>query len=101
MKFDLARHCPLIRSSFDKLAAFNPRRVGLHGMVRGSGDATLPLIGGAGGRSVPLRVMDRRYDLMALGSAQRRRMAIALGDKTGERSSPLFKWCGTTTHNLQ
>jgi len=56
-------------------------------------------MGCRGAPKAPLRVLDRRYGLAALG-AQCPGGADA-GGCTGARSGPLAKMCGTTTHILR
>ena len=53
-----------------------------------------------GERSLP-RVVDRRYDLLALEWVQRPERATAWGMQRGRAASPLAKMCCSTTHILR
>ncbi len=49
----------------------------------------------------PRRGIKHRYVCMAMNRLNAWASSLAEGDRTGERSSPLLKWCGTTTHILR
>jgi len=94
-------------SSFDKVAASNPRRVGLNGIVWGLVGRTPPSRWVQGERSLPREWFNRRYGLH--GVEWRMNEVIgpghAIGRRgcNGERASgfPLPRWCCMTTHILR
>lgn len=87
---------PMIMSSIDGLAAFNPRRVGL-----GSWGQERPHVDGCRESEVSLRVVKRQYDCMAQKRARCPEGARSGGCNGGAQRVPLPRWCGTTTHILR
>ena len=61
-----------------------------------------PWFGAGGeGRLQALRVVDRRYGLLALERAQCPKRATGWGMQRGRAAAPLPRWCYSTTHILR
>tara|TARA_R110002124_G_C8972718_1_gene515354 strand:- start:4216 stop:4602 length:387 start_codon:yes stop_codon:yes gene_type:complete len=75
--------------------------IGLYQMVRGLGVRNADQVDGCRESEVSLRVVDRRYGLLASDGFNTLEEPIAEGMQRGRAAGPLAKMCGTTTHILR
>ena len=93
--------CPMVDGKVPRRGSATAPLIGLHEMVWGLGGRNARQVEGCRESEVSLRVVDRRYGLLAFQGFNALEEPEAGGMQRGRAAGPLAKMCGTTTHILR